>query len=154
MNSAELRKIGFKKWIKIKPREYEYNRDVILNLPKKQGVYVVRANKRIPRLKGDSDILYIGRGVIQRRIQALLRSYLPLNFRDYISKHSAREAFERVINELGLEVEVSYVLTEENENSEEVKKKSREKAKELESALLRRFCQDHIEPPPLNNTRE
>jgi hypothetical protein len=143
MNSAELKEIGFKEWIKIKPREYEYNRDIILNLPKEQGVYVVRTTKFILRIKGHSDILYIGRGVIQRRIQALLRSHLPLNFRDYTNKHSAREAFERVLNELGLEIEISFMLTKDSK-----------KAKDLESSLLRKFCQDHIEPPPLNNTRK
>jgi hypothetical protein len=140
MNSVELREIGFKEWIKIKPKKYNYNKDVVLNLPKEQGVYVIRTSKPVPRIKGDSDILYIGRGVIQRRIQVLLRSHLPLNFRDYMNKHSAREAFERLLNELGLDVEFSFILAENS--------------KDLETNLLEKFCQGHIEPPPLNNTRK
>jgi len=88
MFSKDLEKYGFNKWIKI-VKDYDRNKDLILSLPKKKGVYVIRANKLIPRIKGASDIVYIGQGNIQRRIQQLLRSYLPLNFRNYTSKHTA-----------------------------------------------------------------
>lgn len=144
MHSSELVKYGFKEWFKIKPRDYDGNKKLVLSLPRKKGVYIIRkSNGTIPRIKGESDIIYIGQGTIQSRIQALLRSHLPLNFRDYSNKHTAREAFERILSELNFETELSFVLTKDSEE-----------AKDLESSLLRRFCEKHIEPPPLNNTRE
>lgn len=138
MLSTDLIARGFKEWLKLKA-DYNYNKDFVLNLPREKGVYVIRAHEQIHRIKGTSDIIYIGQGTIQSRIQALLRSYLPLNFRNYMNKHTAREAFERVIEELCLELELSYIKCE--------------KPKEFETGLLQLFCQDHIEPPPLNNTR-
>lgn len=140
MLSKDLEKFGFSTWTKVM-KDYDDNRDLILKLPKNKGIYVVRADKPISRIKGQSDIIYIGRGRIQSRIQQLLRSYLPINFRNYLSKHTAREAFDRVLNETELELEFSYVIV----HTEEVK--------ETESRLLKLYCKDHIEPPPGNNTR-
>ena len=140
MLSKDLKKFGFSAWTKI-IEDYAYNRNLILKLPKNKGTYVIRADKSISRIKGQSDIIYIGQGKIQSRIQQLLRSYLPINFRNYSNKHTAREAFERILNETELELEFSYVVVD----TEEVK--------EIESRLLKLYCKDHIEPPPCNNTR-
>ena len=140
MLSKDLKKFGFSAWTKI-IEDYGYNRNLILKLPKNKGTYVIRADKSISRIKGQSDIIYIGQGKIQSRIQQLLRSYLPINFRNYSNKHTAREAFERILNETELELEFSYVVVD----TEEVK--------EIESRLLKLYCKDHIEPPPCNNTR-
>ena len=140
MLSADLKRYGFNDYFRIEANR-QRNKELILGLPKEKGVYVIRVGRPVPRIKGESDIIYIGQGVIQRRIQALLRSYLPLPFRDYMNKHTARELFERVTSELNLQPEISYVLLGQ-------------KSKELESRLLRDYCLSHIEPPPLNNTRK
>jgi hypothetical protein len=140
MLSADLKVHGFSNWIKIQT-DYESNKKLVLRLPKDKGIYVVRAKVQIPRVKGDSDIIYIGQGVIKHRIQALLRSFLPPHFRDYMNKHTAREEFERLIREQEFELELCYVLTSED-------------PKAKESHLLHKYCEDHIEPPPLNNTRK
>lgn len=139
MLSADLKRYGFNDYFTIEAN-HQRNKELILGLPKEKGVYVIRVGRPVPRIKGESDIIYIGQGVIQRRIQALLRSYLPLPFRDYMNKHTAREPFERVTSELNLQPEFSYVLLGQE-------------SKELESRLLRDYCLFHIEPPPLNNTR-
>jgi len=140
MLSTDLKTYGFSNWFRIEAN-HQRNKELILRLPKEKGVYVIRVGKPIPRIKGESDIIYIGQGVIRRRIQALLRSYLPPPFWDYMNKHTARELFERVTTELNLQSEFSYVLRGQ-------------KSKELESQLLTDYCLSHIEPPPLNNTRK
>jgi hypothetical protein len=140
MLSTDLEGYGFSTWIKI-VEDYDYNRDLILKLPRKKGVYVIRADRPISRIKGKSDIIYIGQGKIQSRIQHLLRSYLPINFRDYFSKHTARKGFEKILKETELKLEFSYITVDS------------EKAKEIERRLLVLYCEEHIEPPPLNNTR-
>lgn len=140
MLSADLKRYDFNDYFKIEA-DHQRNKELISRLPKEKGVYIIRVGKPIPRIKGESDIIYIGQGVIQHRIQALLRSYLPLPLRDYMNKHTARELFERVASELNLQPEFSFVLLGQ-------------KSKELESRLLRDYCLSHIEPPPLNNTRK
>lgn len=139
MLSKDLEKFGFSRWIEI-IEDYDHNRDLILRLPKNKGIYVIRADNPISRIKEQSDIIYIGQGTIQTRIQQLLRSYLPINFRNYSIKHTAREAFDRISKETELKLEFSYVTADAEE------------AKEIESELLKLYCGDHIEPPPCNNT--
>gem|GEM_PF-4443195 len=65
---------------------------------------------------------------------------MPINFRNYWSKHTAREGFERILKEARLNLEFSF--------------KEGNAAKEIEGKLIERYCKDHIEPPPLNNTRK
>ena len=160
MQSKDLEKFGFGVWIKI-VKDKKHNKDLILKLPKKKGVYVIRTDKLIPRIKGESDIIYIGQEKIQNRIQLLLRSYLPLNFRNYFNRHTTREGFERILEETELKLEFSYVLIDigsPKANSLELATSNSFKedaiAKKIESRLLERYCRDHIEPPPLNNTRK
>jgi hypothetical protein len=142
MQSHDLKKYGFKDWLEIRTDKacYNYNKELILKLPREKGVYVIKANKPIGRLKGCSDIIYVGQGTIRNRIQVLIRSFLPLNFREYSSKHTARESFERVARELDLKLKLSYTIVKN--------------PRETEKQLLKAYCRDHIEPPPLNNTRE
>jgi len=138
MLSVDLTKYGFNNWSEIKS-DYAANKDLVLMLPKRRGIYIIRAEKPFPRVKGESDIIYIGQGVIQHRVQLLLRSFLPLSFRNYMSKHTARVDFERMMRELNWRLELGYVLSEN--------------AKVLERLLLTSYRQDHIECPPLNHTR-
>jgi len=138
MLSDDIKTYGFEDWLEIRTK-YTHNRELILKLPRVKGVYVIRAHKTIKRIKGESDIVYVGQGTIQSRIQVLLRSFLPINFRNYQSKHTARESFERIINELDLKLEFSYIIAKN--------------PKEIETQLLEAYCGEHIEPPPLNNTR-
>jgi len=159
MFSKDLEEFDFRIWIKI-VKDYDYNRDLILKLPRKKGVYIIRADKPILRIKGESDIIYIGQGKIQSRIQQLLRSYLPVNFRNYFGKHTAREGFERILEETELELEFSYITMDIEETKAKVLElatlhsfKGVDITKGIERRLLERYCRDHIEPPPLNNTR-
>jgi hypothetical protein len=139
MLSIDLKKYDFKDWITI-GTDYNANKELVLQLPKRKGVYIIRAKKPIGRLQGESNIIYIGQGVIRHRIQALLRQYLPPPYSNYKNKHTARKAFERLMSKSELELELGY-LTSEN-------------SKGLEKLLLQAYIEQHIEPPPLNNTRE
>lgn len=53
MNSTDLKKFGFKNWYYFK----EIDESEIRN---KCGIYIIKLNKIFGRLKGESDILYIG----------------------------------------------------------------------------------------------
>jgi len=139
MESKDLETFGFNPWMRI-TNNYAHNGDLILKLPSEMGVYAIRADKLIPRIKGECDIIYIGQGNIQSRIQSLLRSYLPSNLRNYWSKHPARGGVERVLKETKLNLELCF--------------KESKTAQEIESKLLEGYCKDHIEAPPLNNTRK
>jgi len=138
MMSVSLKKDGFNDWLEI-GSDYEHNKELVLKLRRDKGVYVIRAHKPIVRIKGESDIIYIGQGTIQSRIQVLLRSFLPMNFREYYAKHTAREGFERVMKETDIKLELSCAIAKD--------------PREKERRLLMAYCNDHIEPPPLNNTR-
>jgi len=160
MDSRTLKQFGFKEWLKIS-KDKDKNRELILKLPRKKGVYVIRANRCIPRLKGESDIIYIGEGTIQYRVQQLLEKFLPVNFRsDY--KHTASEEIERILNETDLKLEVSYVTIDIEKHVAKILESifpsffrfnEKELAKELERILLKLYCSDHIELPPLNRRK-
>jgi hypothetical protein len=141
MNSKELNNYNFRD-LQSFTDDYIHNKELVLKLPKKKGVYVIVCNKPICRVKGKSDIVYIGQGTIQYRIQSLFRNKLPINYRNYSSNHTAMETLKRIVSELKLKIKFSFIVTN-----------NKEKCKNLESDLILQYCRDHIEPPPLNNTR-
>jgi len=116
------------------------NKELVLSIPAVGGVYVVTANKEFERLRGGSDILYIGRtGNLRRRIKYLLKYFLPKEFAGNWGKHTARDALKTILEETDIKVFISFV---ECKNY-----------KEIETLLLQKYCKNHIESPPLNNQR-
>ncbi|MGA7080553.1 MAG: hypothetical protein WBQ43_01420 [Terriglobales bacterium] len=95
------------------------------------GVYVIRiaSGKPVGRLKGQSDVIYIGSGQIETRVKAHSRP--RFNFKDKGSL-LAWIAADVSIGEL----EVAFFPCQ--------------KHKEVESDLLFGYLQDHREPPPAN----
>jgi len=138
--STNLKKYGFRDWLEIET-DHAHNEELFrLKLPKRKdrGVYVIKASRAIVRIKAESDIIYIGQGEIKKRIRALVKSFLPVGY-GLCGKHTAREGFERVMKELNLKLALCYRIIEN--------------PREEERQLLRAYCNDHIEPPPLNHTR-
>jgi len=137
-----LRKLGFENWIRVEENPEKFA-EIVKKLPKRTGVYVIRANRTIARLKGESSILYVGQGVIKHRIESHFKYFLPPRFKKWITiKDVTREELWRVHKELSLNLEFSYILCAGDE------------AKRIESMILREYRYYHIEAPPLNYTRE
>jgi len=134
LDSASLTEYGFREWHKLSAIKTGST-----SLPHKPGTYVLRLNRHFERLKGKSDILYIGctekGGTLNSRIGGFLRG---TGGDDRTAKRIRRNLVERgYLNH----VEVSWVTTD-----------SREKARTLEKHLLRQYEEDHEELPPWNRS--
>jgi len=128
MNSRKLKKLGFNRWVKIS--QIQKNKDIV---PKKPATYVFRLNKTIPRLKGNSDILYIGStGNLRERI-----------YGNYVKGQGGptTKRIRYMLFKKGYidRVEISWkTLTTRNES------------KKLEKELLEKYEKGHHELPPWN----
>jgi len=124
MNSHELRNLGqWKTW----------TRNTVREAPLSPGIYVFRLAeaKTIQRLKGASDILYIG---CSTRLRDRLKEHLKVMD---VERNTAYR-LQRVEQEIG-RLEVSWESYD-----------SADKAKDAERLLLAIYEADHIEFPPLN----
>src|ERR1700751_5068582 len=75
--------------------------EAVRNAPNSAGVYVFRLARAIQRLKGDSDVVYIGTtGKGERTIQTRLKEHLDV--------HEGGPMFARVANEVG-PMEVAWI---------------------------------------------
>jgi hypothetical protein len=95
------------------------------------GVYVIRiaSGKPVGRLKGQSDVIYIGSGQIERRVRAHSRP--QFNFKDKGSL-------------------LAWIATDGSIGGLEVAFFPCQEHKQVESDLLFSYLQDHREPPPAN----
>src|SRR5574337_705244 len=124
MNSSEL--TNLRQWTK-------WSHSTMWDAPAVSGIYVFRLpeGKTIHRLKGESDILYIG-----------CSTKLRNRFRDHSKaigvERNIGYRLQRVERHLGA-LEVSWETYECAEN-----------AKDAERLLLARYEADHMEFPPLN----
>jgi hypothetical protein len=126
VNSTELTNLAeWKKW----------GRSVALEAPLAPGIYVFRLAERktIPRMRGASDIVYIGRSVKIRN-----------RFKDHLRvievERDVAYRLQRVQQEIG-RLEVSWESYD-----------APDKAKDAERLLLAQYETDHIEFPPLNRS--
>lgn len=117
------------------------NKDFVLSVPPLSGVYLITADKEFERIRGNSDILYIGRsGNLRTRMKYLLKYFLPLDFVGNWGRHTARDALKTIIEETKIKIFLSYVTCQN--------------CKDIETLLLQKYCKNHIESPPLNNQRK
>jgi len=136
----DLQKLGFCDDCQI-AQEINVNKKFVESVPADSGVYVLLADKNLPRLAGESNILYIGRGSnLRGRIKHLLKYYLPKDYAGNWGKHTAREALSRIIETTNMMPSISYVACTNY--------------KDLETKLIQSYCKQHIETPPLNNQRK
>ena len=122
MKSFEIQKLGFSSFQKLSP-------EVINNLPAEPGVYVLRsAEKRmVGRLKGESDVLYVGSSL--KSIRGRLRFYFKPGPTQWTSIR---------INSLlkRYPVEIAYKFSSV--------------PRDEESRILLKYFEEHDELPPFN----
>jgi len=140
MPYRNLKELGFRK-PQLISTDKEINKKFVLSVPRESGVYVVMVQCDIKRLRGQSNILYIGRSRnLQRRMKYLLKYFLPADFVGSWGRHTARDAIKTIITETDHKPEISYRVFSNY--------------KDMESVLLQAYCKNHIEGPPLNNQRK
>ena len=62
MHSSELAEYGFKKWFKIKPRDYDGNKKLVLSLPRKKvSTLFVKATELFQELKENLTLSILGK---------------------------------------------------------------------------------------------
>lgn len=124
MNSAQLGQKGFSLW-------YPFNEQSIKNAPKRWGAYVIRTTggKSFGRLRGKSDILYIGSTKNKRGLNQRLTQFLNPGPTQWTSQR-----INKFIKKYP--VEVAWRISDEPRN--------------LESELLQQYFKEHEELPPLN----
>jgi hypothetical protein len=126
MDSTQLKQSGkqFSDW-------YTFDKQIIKNVPKDIGVYVIRkaGGRRFGRLRGKSDILYIGSATSQGGLKQRLQHYF---------RPGRRQLTNQRINEFAKKypMEVAWCLSHEPN---------------LEYELLKQYLKEHDELPPLNH---
>lgn len=127
MNSTELKnsRTDFSEW-------YPLNEEGVKQAPKEQGVYVIRKSRGqcFWRLRGQSDIFYMGSTIAKGGLKQRLSQYL----------HPGPSQLTNIrINKLlnKYEMEVAWCTCNEPGN--------------LEHQLLRQYVEEHDELPPLNH---
>lgn len=129
MDSKKLAQFlkGLSKW-------YPFDDQGMRNAPEKQGIYILRraGGKKFRRLKGESDIMYIGSATGEGGLKVRLMQYLnpgPTQLTNLrIHKIATR-----------YKMEVAWYPCDEPKN--------------LEHQLLQQYALDHDELPPLNHAR-
>lgn len=111
-------------------------------VPDQHGIYILRANKPIPRIRGESDILYVGITItnqfgLRKRLYDHARSSNEYN--RHLSSAS-RFIAPDLLGSIGISIEYSYCLEGDLEAR-----------KQAEANLLNAYRQRHIELPPGNS---
>ena len=126
MDSGQVSQIceGISEW-------HPFNKESVNSAPKQYGIYIFRMaqGKRFGRLKGESDIFYIGSTQSKHGLRGRLEQYLHPEVTQWTNKrnHEMTEKYD---------MEISWCLCGE--------------ARNLEHQLLLRYLKDHDELPPLN----
>ena len=126
-NTMKSSDTGMSEWVKWSGR-------TVGRAPRTPGVYVLRlANMAVPRLKGESDIVYVGstsrgRGTIRQRLR-----------RHGCATQPGRSMLNRVRSEVG-EIDLAWKSLA-----------THTQALFMESQLLEKYLADHLELPPLNH---
>jgi len=143
MISKDFKLPSWRKWIKLtdKKKIIEENTALVQNeTHRKKGVYVVRVSKSIERVKGKSDIVYIGRGNLHQRVRRLLKLFperVTVNTKNQ-KVLFARTGLLSIVSHLNTDVWITYKITD--------------RYIQLEKDLLQKYRDDHIELPPLNRS--
>jgi len=126
MDSGELKNYGVKLWYKLSDDLGNLKQKI----PKEPGVYVFKLNRYLEKVKGKSDILYIGSSKnLQKRI---INNYL---------KGNGGLTTKRIHN---------YLIKRNYINFVEVGWEITKNYKNLEKKLRNKFDKDHDQLPPWN----
>ena len=133
VTSADLRVHGFGQWL---PFGVLTKREMLLHVPTDIGVYAIRHHLPYPRMRGESDILYVGSATNRQGLRMRLRQY----FRPGPTQRTNKRLRELVGE--SADYQVAFVVT-----------RSGAEARSLEAELLERYEADHGELPPQNRRR-
>lgn len=127
MDSNQLVNFSFNIW-------YPFTKISINDAPRKIGTYVIRMRNGKPfwRLRGSSDIIYIGKTEGKKGIYERLLAYFRKPGRTNFTNQRIIKMAKKY------EFEISWVQTD--------------KPQDLEMRLLRIYEEDHDELPPLNRS--
>lgn len=130
MTTSDLQKEGFVAWMAFNGSE---KAELLRKVPSQFGVYVVRATKAVKRIRGESDVVYIGSACNQNGLRGRISQYF--------SPGPTQITNRRILGLVGesADYEIGWLA---------VAAKSR--AVGLEQELLERYFTDHGERPPQN----
>ncbi len=137
MKSNELSKKGFVNW-------QPFKQDILNLAPKECGVYVIRltSGRLCGRLKGESDILYIGSTTSKSGLKHRLRGY----FSSSKANSTTNTRINSFINKYDMEISwhtMGLVTASSYKHK---------KAVTLEADLLFQYSEEHDELPPFNQS--
>lgn len=133
MTANEARELVSRKWTSWRRLEIS----MIDSLPKEYGVYIIRSKREIARLKGISDILYVGEGLLNGRLGKVFNFKL-----DYRSWPYESGEICRIEKELQIPMEFSYLIISD-----------KDACQTNETKILDEYERQHIELPPVNHSR-
>jgi len=130
MNNEDLKSFGFARWIGFSLLEESV---VLENLPKHIGVYAIRDKTGFGRYRGTSDLVYFGSAINQNGLRQRIRLYFHPG-----PTQQTSQRIHRILEEITT-LQIAWVLSSE-----------KEEAKSLETQLLAKYCDDHMELTPFN----
>lgn len=130
----------------MKIKKYPLTFDCISKVAKTPGIYIISTDFKFPRLKGKTDILYIGKGDNLRN--RLLTFFKGLKFCEAHKHSDPRPVFRRrhaIWRFWNLQSQGFKILFST------VKSETKQKPEELENEYLIGYEKRHLEIPPLNH---
>lgn len=134
MDSASLEKRGIKSWIDFSSAA---ERITLAGLPTSFGVYVILLGREDQRLRGTSDIAYIGKATNRNGLRGRIRQYFHPG-----PTQSTNIAMRQRLCADGCQLKIGFAALA-----------SAAEAIRLESDLLLEFEREHGELPPYNRQR-
>ena len=130
MDSDSIAHYGFNQWHSFSLG----NRQSVLRVAgTSPGVYVIRRNgDRFGRLRGNSDILYIGKTTGQNGMRVRIGAYFNPGLTQWTNQRI------HLFLQRQMPMEISFVVTEN--------------PRQLESQLIQQYIEDHDELPPFNRS--
>lgn len=133
MTSEDLSSAGFSDWL---PFNCRTKKELLRSVPKTFGVYVIRRDKPFSRVRGTSDILYIGSAANQQGLHGRTGQYFSPGPTQWTNK--------RILALVGDSTNFQIAWLEAETIA---------KAKSLEQELLELYLGEHGELPPENLRR-
>jgi excinuclease UvrABC nuclease subunit len=125
--------MGFSEW---RVFNRQTKKELLRAAPKSVGVYAIRRDTSFSRIRGASDILYVGSAANQKGLHGRIGQYLSPGPTQWTNKRILALVAETT------NYRISWLVTE-----------TIAKAKALEQELLELYLQEHGELPPQNLRR-
>lgn len=110
----------------------------IKNIPNNSGIYIIYSDFLFPRLRGETDILYIGKGnKLRERLMTFPKGFVAIQQGKTYRGRKGIPRFWR-LKEAGANLLFSYELSSEPEKKEQ--------------EALEVYERDHLELPPFNRS--